>query len=111
MSLPIRPGGLPVPYNITCGLNVECSFPATQYEIYVVDFINSFVNNINQTSRFSPPPTNQNILDLKEKLFMWLKDPPPPEEDMGGGGAKKRNKSKRRNQKKSNKKTRHLSMK
>jgi hypothetical protein len=106
MSLPVRPGrALEAPsHDIACGLNVECSFPATPYERYVVEFINSFVNNINQTTRFYTPPTDKNILDLKEKLFILLKDP-PPEEDMDGG-AKKRNKSKRRNHKKSNKKSR-----
>jgi hypothetical protein len=107
MSLPVRPGGSIPLYDIVCASNVECSVPATSYEIYVVNFINSFVNNINRTTQFNTPPSNNEILALKETLFIYLKNPPADEySDEDIGGAKKRNKSKRRDQKKSNKKSR-----
>ena len=110
-SLPVRPGGVaPLPYDIVFGDNVQCNGDfATQYEIDVVNYINSFVNNMIHTGR--TPLTTPDILALKVNLFKIFNPPPPPaaedsEEEIEIGGAKKRNKSKRRKQKKSNKKSR-----
>ena len=110
-SLPVRSGGVaPPPHDIVFGDNGQCNGEfATQYEIDVVNYINSFVNNMIQEyiNQGHTHPTTPNIIALKVNLFKIF-NPPPAAEDSheDTGGAKKRNKSKRRKQKKSNKKSR-----